>query len=51
MQLVLDSIRSGMQFQKFIADAALKVRCGCCFRFLFNLTIFLELLKDWLGLS
>jgi len=24
-QLVLDAIRSGMQFQKFIADAALKV--------------------------
>jgi len=24
-QLVLDAVRSGMQFQKFIADAALKV--------------------------
>jgi len=24
-QLVLDAIRSGMQFQKFIADAAIKV--------------------------
>jgi len=24
-QLVLDAVRSGMQFQKFVADAALKV--------------------------